>query len=423
MHRILIPTIFAMLQAFTAYAQDDWSRWRGPYGNGIATANQKPPVNWSEDQNIIWKVKIPGRGHASPIVFGNRILLATADEDQETQSVLCVDRRSGNILWETVINTGNFPSRIHPNNTHASSTIATEGKHAFAVFNNRDGAYVTALDLDGKKVWEKRVGAFEPHYPFGYGASPIVYQGKVIVTSHSKTDSVIAAYKCDTGEEVWRCDCKATTNYSTPFVAAINGKDVLLISGQRMVAAYDPGDGTKLWKCPAKWDVTCATLVCDDQHVYASGGYPASQTLAVKTDGSATKTWENNQRCYEQSMLLHDGHLYSITEAGIVICWRASDGKEMWKERFRTGSSVGQSASPVLANGHIYLTAENGETLVFAANPEKLEVVARNQLGQEGFASMAVCGNQLFIRTASSESGKRKDRQEWLYCVGEKLVQ
>jgi outer membrane protein assembly factor BamB len=420
----LLQSLFAMLlsMAFVcpAISQDDWSRWRGPNGDGIASDDQKPPVTWSEDENIIWKAKIPGRGHASPIVVGNRILLSTADEKEQTQSVVCFDRQSGKMLWETLVNQENFPARIHPNNTHASSTIATDGKHAFAVFHNRQGVYVTALNLEGKKVWEKRVGAFEPHYPFGYGASPIVHRDKVIVTSQGKAESAIVAYRCGSGELVWRCDCKNITNYSTPVVAKFKDRELMLLSGQRMVAAYNPEDGTKLWDCPAKWDVTCATMVWDDENVYASGGYPAPQTLAVKADGSGTKIWENNQKSYEQSMLLHEGYLYTNTDSGVVYCWRAKDGQEMWKERFRSGSNVGQSCSPVLANGNIYITAQNGETLVFAANPKKLEIVARNQLGAEGFPTMAVCGSQLFIRTASYEDGDRTKRQEWLYCVGEK---
>lgn len=413
---LLLPTFLV----FPAHAQEDWSRWRGLNGNGIATNDQKPPVTWSEDENIIWKTKVSGRGHASPMVIGNRILLSTADEKRQTQSVLCFDRQTGKMLWETLINQDNFPARIHPNNTHASSTIATDGQHAFAVFHNRQGVYVTALDLEGKKVWEQRVGAFEPHYPFGYGASPIVHGDRVIVTSQSKKESAIVAYRCSSGELAWRCDCKNITNYSTPVVAKLKDRELLLLSGQRMVAAYDPADGTKIWDCPAKWDVTCATMVWDDENVYASGGYPVQQTLAVKADGSGTKIWENNQKSYEQSMLLHNGYLYTNTDSGVIHCWRAKDGKETWKERFRSGSNVGQSSSPVLANGNIYITAQNGETLVFVANPEKLEVVARNQLGDEGFPTMAVCGNQIFIRTASLEDGDRSKRQEWLYCIGEK---
>ena len=144
---------FSMIIALPLSAQDDWARWRGPNGNGIAESGQQPPVDWSESKNVIWKTKVPGRGHASPIIVDQKIFLTTADQQNQTQSVLCYDRKTGKQLWSKVINTGGLPGRIHPKNTHASPTIATDRKHLFAVFNHDGIVDVTALTMAAVAKW------------------------------------------------------------------------------------------------------------------------------------------------------------------------------------------------------------------------------------------------------------------------------
>lgn len=198
-------------------------------------------------------------------------------------------------------------------------------------------------------------------------------------------------------------------------VAEVAGKPQLLISGQRLVSSYDPANGAQLWTTNAKWDITCGTMVWDDERVFASGGYPAQQTLAIKADGSAEMVWDNPVKVYEQSMLAWDGYLYAHSDNGAIYCWRANDGEEKWKQRFSSRKSS-VSASPVYANGNIYFTAENGQTLVIKANPEKVDEIARNKLGDEAFALMAICGNQIFTRVAMIDLDGT--RQEWLFCLG-----
>ena len=187
----------------------------------------------------------------------------------------------------------------------------------------------------------------------------------------------------------------------------------MLISGAVQVSSYDPANGRQLWTTPGTAAATCGTMVWDGDIVFASGGYPQSETIAVKADGSGTVLWKNNQKCYEESMLAHDGHLYALTGKGILYCWRGSDGREMWMERLQGPVS----SSPVLAGGHIYQANEHGTCYVFKPNPEKFEPVAENQLGNEAFPSPAVVGNQIFIRTATGFGGNRK---EVLYCLGQK---
>ncbi len=422
-----MTTLFALamsvcLLSTAAWAQDDstddWRRWRGPAGNGIAASGQTPPTEWSEDSNVLWKTKVPGRGHASPIVVGDKIFLATADETTKTQSVLCYERSTGKQLWKSDVSQGEFNPKIHGKNTHASPTISTDGERVFAVFNNHSRVQLVAMDFVGEKVWEKEVGAYKTRFPFGFGSSPICHDGNVIVANLNDVGSGITAYNGTTGKQAWKIDRPGGTSYSTPVVAKVGGSEQLLLSGTQKVLSYDPSNGKERWTVPGKWQVTCGTMVWDGDLVFASGGYPAQQTLAIKADGSGSVVWENGQKAYEQSMIIVDGYVYAHCESGVVYCWRAADGNEMWKERFSTRRDA-QSASPVFANGNIFFTSESGETLVIKANSEKMEEVARNKLGDEAFASMAICGNKIFTRVATEELDG-SSRQEWLFCLGEK---
>lgn len=393
-------------------AADDWRVWRGPNANGIAVAGETPPVKWTETQNIRWKVPLPGRGHASPIVVNNRVLISTADKRRQIQSVLCFDRATGRQLWKTDVNQGGFAAKIHQKNTHASPTLASNGETVFAAFPHHESIEVTALDLDGKQEWQITAGSFVPRaYQFGYAPSPILYQDKVIVAAEFEVNGYIAAFDQQTGQEVWRIKRPEKLNFSTPVVAHIAGRDQLLLSGNSKVASFDPQTGRDLWSTPSIWVVSCGTMVWDKDLVFASGGFPTKGTIAVKADGSGKVAWKNRVKCYEQSMLAHQGYLYAVDDNGIAYCWNAQTGKEQWKSRL--GGKV--SSSLVMANNNLYLSNEQGKTFVFRTNPKRFELVAENQLGDECFATPALCGNQIFHRAASRASGSR---QETLYCIG-----
>lgn len=199
------------------HSQDDWSGWRGPHGNGIAAEGQTPPTTWDEDTNVVWKTKVPGRGHASPIVIGNKIFLATAEEENQSQSVICFDRKTGERLWQTGINEGALNPRIHGNNTHASPTIASDGQLVFAVFNNNDSIQVAAVDFAGTIIWKKVVGEFKSRLPFGFAASPIVYNGKVIVTNQNTADSAIVAFDVPLASRFGRSICPKPETTQRPW--------------------------------------------------------------------------------------------------------------------------------------------------------------------------------------------------------------
>ncbi len=406
---IVLLFLPALVQAQPA---DNWLGWRGPAGNGL-TENQSPPVSWSETENILWKTAVPGRGHASPTVVDHQIILATSDATAETQSVMSFDFETGRPLWQTKINEGNFNPRIYPTNTHASSTVVSDGKRLFAVFNNNESAQVAALDLQGNLLWSKQAGVFIPkRYQFGFGASPLVYREMVIVSSECERDGSLVALSVEDGREIWRVPRNRATSYSTPVIATVAGREQLLLSGGEEVASYDPSDGSLLWSAAGPWSVTCGTAVWDDERVFVSGGYPAAQTLAVRGDGSGEVVWQNRIKFYEQSLLYHDGYLYGLADSGVAYCFRAVDGQEMWKQRLEKKVS----ASPVLAGGHIYISGENGKTWVFRADPDRFELVAENQLGNTAYATPTFVRNKIIARVAS---GTGNDKQEYLYCIGQ----
>jgi outer membrane protein assembly factor BamB len=410
----LLPTLLISLLAAESLRADDWPAWRGPHGNGTADPDQEPPISWSETSSVIWKSPVPGRGHSSPVLSGDHIFLTTADEGEKTQSVLAFDRNSGNQLWQTEVHRVGLPDKLHRKNTHATPTPACDGERVFAVFNNGDGITLSALDLDGKLLWQVRTGDYRSRYPYGYGASPLLHGSLVIVASEFETDGYLAAFDRETGKEIWRTT-REISSYSSPIVGKVAGRDLLLISANQQISAYDPLTGQFVWSAPGATQVTAATVIWEDNLVFASGGFPGKTTSAVQVTDGGTKAaalWSNDQRCYEQSLLVHDGYLYAVNDGGIAICWRARDGREMWKERLGGGPI---SASPILANGHIYATVERGITYVFKADPGAFELVAENTLGNETFATPAIVDHRIFIRVAENTGDERR---EWLYCIG-----
>lgn len=392
-------------------AKQDWPWWRGPTRNGIAAT--AAPVKFSDADGALWKSPVPGRGHSSPTVVGDRVFLSTADEKQKTQSVVAFDRKTGEQLWIVELGRGGFPAKNHPKNTEATPSVASDGQRLFVTFFHHLGIHATALDLNGKQIWQKEVGPFNPKkYEYGYAASPLLYRGAVIIAAEFDGKSFIAALGREKGNELWRTPRTSNITFSSPVVGRVAGQDQLLISGSGEVSAYNPATGKPLWSTPGTTAATCGTLVWDGDLVFASGGYPKSETVAVSGKTGEVQ-WKNGQQCYEQSMLAVEGHVYALTDNGILYCWRAADGEEMWKQRLQGPVS----ASPVLAGGHIYWANERGTLYVFKPNPKEFELVCENRVGDDSFASPAVCGGQIFLRVGHGAGSKR---EEFLYCFGER---
>jgi len=387
----------------------EWKQWRGPNGNGTAASGATPPLVWSDSENVKWKAYLPGRGMSSPIVVGELVIVTTATEDG--QFVLAYARSDGSIQWKERPHEGGLPEKIHQKNSAATPTPASDGKNVYVVFHNAGRVVLTAISLKGDRLWQKDTGAFECDYGFGYAPSPTIHGDRVIVSSEFGADGYLAAFRLSDGEQLWRTERKVKTSYSSPIVAKTAGRDQLLLSGATKVSSYDPVDGRLLWQIDGSSAATCGTMVWNEDAVFASGGFPNKETLAVRVGEKPGVIWRNGDKSYEQSLLYHDGHLYAFNDGGIAVCWNAATGEEKWKERL--GGPV--SASPVLAGGRIYAMNERGITYVFSTDPAKFTKLGESTLGDEGFATPVFVGNEVFLRTATN-SGERK---EWLYCLEE----
>ncbi len=247
-------------------------------------------------------------------------------------------------LEKEVNREGGFPGKNHPKNTEATPTLGCDGTHLYGTFFHHAGIHMVAMDLDGNELWKREVGPFNPKmFEYGYAPSPLIYRSMIIVCAEYDGESFLVAVQAKTGKDVWRISRPSSISFSSPVVAHVAGKDQLLISGVNKVSSYDPMTGKSLWEVDGTTFATCGTMVWENDVVMASGGYPKKETIAVKADGSGTVLWRNDKKCYEQSMIVHRGHLYALTDDGIAFCWRISDGKEMWKKRLKGPVS----ASPV----------------------------------------------------------------------------
>lgn len=389
--------------------ETDWPWWRGPSRNGVAS-HAPVPTKFSDGENMVWKAKVPGRGHSSPIVVGDRIYLSTAFQEGERHCVLAFDRQTGQEVWQVEVNQGAFPAKNHRKNTEATPTIACDGERLFVTFYHHDQVELITLGFDGQVLWRKKVADFHPKlYEYGYAPSPVIYRGSVIVASEYEGGSFISALDRVSGKKLWQSKRLPSTSFSTPVIGHVAGKDQMLMSGQQFVTSYNPATGKASWLVQGTTHATCGTMVWEGDIVFASGGFPKSETIAVRADGSRKVLWTNNQKCYEQSMIVHEGHLYALTDNGVMFCWHGESGEEKWKHRL----SGPVSASPVLAGGNIYWSNEAGMMYVFKPTPEKFDLVAENKIGNSAFASPAICGGQIFLRVGE---GDGPDYQEWLYC-------
>jgi len=386
----------------------DWPGWRGPTSDGIAASGQNPPVQWSEAENILWKAPVPGRGHGSPTVVANCVYLATADPVKKTQSVLCLDRRSGKLIWQTEVHDGRADPGKHSNSSAASSTIAVDGERLFINFLNGGAVYTTALDPAGKVLWQQKICDFVTHQ--GFASSPVVHDALVLVSADHKGGGIIAGLDRKTGRIVWRESRPKLPNYTTPAIIEAGGRTQMLLAGCNLITSLDPATGRKLWEVQGSTEECVGTVVTDGARIFASGGYPKNHTVGIAADGSTKLAWQNTTRVYVPSMIVKAGHLYAVTDAGLAICWKSDTGEELWKERL--GGDF--FASPVMVNDRVYASNVAGRTFVFEARPAAFKLLAQNQIGDEAYASPVICGSRIYLRVAK----RGANRQEFLYCIG-----
>ena len=405
--------IFCLLLLLTptfSHAGDDWPWWRGPNRNGVADPDQNPPLNFGPEQNVKWAVDLPGRSHGSATVVGDRVFIATAEEDKQIQSLICFDRASGKQHWKTEIHHGGFTQKSNKKASWASGTPACDGERVFINFVNEDAVTTTALDLDGKQVWQTKITGYVIHQ--GYGSSPAIWEHLVIVSADNKSGGAVCGLDRKTGDIVWKVERAQMPNYPSPIILEAAGKPQLFLTGTEKVSSFDPLTGKTNWEIEGATTECVTSTVTDGDRIFTSGGYPKNHVAAIEADGSGKVAWEIKDRVYVPSMLVKDGRLFATMDSGVAICWDSATGKELWKARL--GGNF--SSSPTLVGENIYAANEEGTLYVFKASPDSLEVLAENKLGDEIFATPVICGGEIFLRVADYDGEKRSEK---LFCFGD----
>jgi outer membrane protein assembly factor BamB len=377
-----------------------WPHWRGPGGQGLA-ADAGVPTRWSRSENVAWRTEIPGRGHSSPVVHGDLVVLTSALDEGRRKLVIGIDRRDGKILWQSEF-ADTEPGSTHGKHGYASSTAATDGRVVVVFFNNLG---LLGLDLGGNELWRRPLGRFTGAW--GTASSPIIHRDTAVLCVDDDAQCFIAAVHLADGSVKWRRNRDQDRSFSTPLVVDLGGAREVVINGKGRVWAYDPDTGEPLWVCDGMTEWVTPTVVAGHGLVYAVSGRNGP-TLAIRPGGRGNVTgthvvWRGTHGApYIPSPVLYDGRLYMTNDGGLVTVYDAADGRKVYQHRM--GGAY--TASPVVAGGNIYFVSEDGDTQVVAAGPE-FKTVATNSLGETCLASPAVARGRLLIRTEKA-----------LYCIG-----
>jgi len=379
-------------------SEGDWPWWRGPGLSNIAAANQDPPQVWSETENVRWRVKLPGRGHATPCLCGDHIYVPSADKEQEVIWMLCIDRDSGDQLWRTEVWHGALP-KIHKNNSHASATPACDGQRVYFPYQTDTDVRLVALDLDGQIVWNETVAPYKSVQ--GYSASPALYKSAVIVPTDGSKPNKLTALHRESGKIIWQVPRPDNTEcYASPLVARVAGREQLFIIGPDKTRSYNPDTGALLWQCDGPTTYNAATVAFGADTIYATGGYPGKALLAIRADGSGDVTethltWKSDKKAgYVSSPLLHNGLLYAVSDSGLMRVYDAVSG-DVHAERDLDAKFY---SSPVLVGDRIYVFDREGKGYIVKAG-HTIEVLAENGLPDGAFATPVICGGRIYLRT------------------------
>ncbi|HXG67547.1 MAG TPA: PQQ-binding-like beta-propeller repeat protein [Blastocatellia bacterium] len=413
----------------------NWPSFRGDRASGVADG--KPtPTSWNAEksENILWKVAIPGLAHASPVVWGDRVFVTTAvsseakpyfrhglygdvdsanDQVKHSWRVYCLDKRTGKILWERTAHEGIPKVKRHIKATHANSSPATDGKHVIAFFGS-EGLY--CYDINGKLLWKQDLGVldsgwfYDPDYQWGTASSPIIYKNMVIVQCDVQKDSFIAAYDIKTGKQVWRTRRDEHPSWGTPTIIESKGRVELVTNATRAVRSYDPMTGKELWKLTGNPEVTATTPIAGHDLIFICNSYRPNQPIyAIRPGGSGDISLKDGKTTneyvawsmqrggtYMPTPVIYGEYLYTCANHGILTCYNAKTGERIYQERIG-GKGGSYSASPVAADGKIYLTSEDGEIFVVKAGP-KYELLATNPIGEVLMATPAISDGMIFVR-------------------------
>lgn len=451
-------SLCAVLSALTitAAAVENWGQWRGPLGTGEAP-KADPPTKWSATENIKWKVKIPGRGTGTPIVWGDQIFIQTAiptgkkvaevpitvagpilagqqqrpgpgegnrrrgggggggfgRSEKPTEEhqfvILSIDRKTGKTLWQQTARQEVPHEGHHQDHYFSSASAVTDGEQVFAYFGSR-GLY--AYDMKGNVQWSTDFGDMTTRNNFGEGNSPALHGNTIVVNwDHEGEDFVVALNK-KTGEELWRQGRDELTSWSTPLIVKHEGQEQVIIAASKNVRSYDLKTGKMVWECSGLTGNVIPTPIYHDGMVYVTSGFRGAALLAIRLgrsgnlDDTDSIAWKHNKGTpYVPTPVLYDGKLFfSASNNSILSCFDARTGKPLFEEQ-RLEALGGIYASLTAANNRIYVVGRNGTTAVIK-NSDKLEVLATNELGEKIDASPALVGKELFLRS-----------HEHLYCI------
>ena len=438
MKRILSVALCLCLSAI-ANAQkattQNWPAFRGANASGVADG-VPTPTSWdaTKSTNILWKTAIPGLAHSSPVVWGDRVYVTTAvsskgneyfrhglygdvDSDKDTSPhtwhVYSLDKRSGKIIWDKIAYEGVPKIKRHIKSTHASSTPATDGKHIIAFFGS-EGLY--CYDINGKLVWKQDLGVldggwfYDPDYQWGTASSPIIYKNMVIVQCDVQKNSFIAAYDINNGKRLWMTPREEIPSWGTPTIYEGKSRVELITNATKAVRSYDPATGKELWKFSGNPEVTATTPIVGHDLIFICNSYRPNQPIyAVRPgatgdislkDGKTSNefiAWSYQRGgTYMPTPIIYGDYFYACNNNGVLSCYNAKTGEKIYQQRI--GDKGGAySASPVAADGKLYLSSEDGDVFVVKTGP-KYELMATNPMGEVLMATPAISDGMIFVR-------------------------
>ena len=420
----------------------NWPQFRGYRASGIAQGTAPTKWNAEKGENIKWKTPIPGLGHSSPIVWGDRVFITTCvssrkdpelkvglygditsvdDSSVHEWRVLCLDKNTGEVLWNETAHKGIPKVKRHPKATHANSTPVTDGRHVVAFFGS-EGLY--CYTLDGKLVWKKDLGVLDagfylaPEAQWEFGSSPVIHDGMVIVQCDVQKDPFIAAFDIESGTTKWRTNRDDVCTWSTPTIHESPDRTQLITNGFRHIGGYDVATGAELWRLRGGGDIPVPTPVVAHDLIFITNSHGAATPVyAIRTSATGDISLEGDELSndhiawshmrignYMQTPIVYADCLYCCRDSGIMACYDARTGKKHYSRRMR---GHGFTASPVAAGGHVYFTSEDGDVYVVEAGPRK-KIPTSNRMGEVCMATPAISDGRIYIR------GKHH-----LFCIGE----
>jgi outer membrane protein assembly factor BamB len=425
MNRSLVLGALLILSSITR-AAENWPSWRGTNGNGIASAQAKPPLKWDEKTHIKWKVPISGSGSATPVVWGDQVFVVTAvktdriatdkelpkpDSNRQIRTeppkqfyrfeVISFDRNTGKERWRKTAAEKVPHEGHHQTHSYAAGSPTTDGKRLYVSFGSF-GIY--AYDLDGKLLWSRDLGKLSTRLGWGEAVTPVVHGETVVLNWDQEADSKVIALNATNGETTWEVKRDEKTSWNTPCLVDYQGITQVILNGTSRIRSYDLSNGKEIWQCGGMTVNAIPTVLADSNFAYAMSGYQKAAAVAIPLDSKGDVTnsqsipWRASKGTpYVPSPLLHDGRLYfTAGNSNLLNVLEAKTGKSILSNE-RLPGVANFYASPIVASGRIYLVDRAGTTLVIKAT-DKLEVLATNKLNEAIDASPVAVDQQLFLR-------------------------